>query len=70
LGQSQNTVTEWVDLGVYPFDQGSTGTVTLTDLTGEPYSARHVVFFDAVKWVPERAPDPLNSRTYLPLTER
>jgi hypothetical protein len=28
---NQNTATEWVDPGVYPFDQGSTGTVTLTD---------------------------------------
>jgi len=48
-----NTATEWVDLGAYPFNQGTAGAVELFDNTGEPFSAGRVLFFDAVKWVPE-----------------
>jgi hypothetical protein len=51
----QNTATEWVDLGVYPFNQGSAGAVELYDTTGEPLGASKVLFFDAIKWVPESA---------------
>lgn len=51
----QNAADEWADLGVYSFDAGTSGAVALSDLTGEPYSQRRVVFFDAVKWVPESA---------------
>jgi hypothetical protein len=49
----QNTATEWVDLGAYTFDQGNGGAVELFDDTDEPLSAGRVIFFDAVKWVPE-----------------
>ena len=52
-----NTATGWVDLGAYAFNAGTGGAVALSDLTGEPYSARRVLFFDAVKWVPESAAD-------------
>lgn len=50
----QNTASEWVDVGAYQFSQGS-GSVALSDLTGEPLGVGNdkVVFFDAVKWVPE-----------------
>jgi hypothetical protein len=48
-----NTAEEWVELGTYAFEEGSSGFVTLSDLSGEPYSLRRVIFFDAVKWVPE-----------------
>lgn len=51
----QNTAIEWVDLGVYTFQQGTGGAVELYDDTGEPLSAARVIFFDAVKWVPESA---------------
>jgi len=51
----QNTSSEWVDLGAYPFDQGSGGAVELYDNTGESLSAGRVLFFDTVKWVPENA---------------
>jgi hypothetical protein len=51
----QNTASEWVDLGAYPFEQGSAGAVELYDNTGEPLSAGRVLFFDAIKWVPENA---------------
>jgi N-acetylmuramoyl-L-alanine amidase/PA14 domain len=50
-----NTATEWVDLGVYPFDKGTAGTVRLTDLAAEPFDQQKVIFFDAIKWVPENA---------------
>jgi hypothetical protein len=53
----QNTSSEWVDLGAYPFDQGSGGAVELYDNTGESLSAGRVLFFDTVKWVPENAAD-------------
>ncbi len=49
----QNTDEAWVDLGLYRFAAGTGGAVELYDLTGEPYSERRVVFFDAVRWVPE-----------------
>jgi len=49
----QNTADEWVSLGVYTFNAGTSGYVKLTDLTGDPFSAGKLVFFDAVKWVPE-----------------
>ena len=48
-----NTATAWVDLGAYTFNQGSGGAVELYDNTGEPLSDHKVLFFDAVKWVPE-----------------
>jgi len=51
----QNGADEWVSLGVYNFNAGSDGYVALNDLTGEPMSAGRVVFFDAVKWVPENS---------------
>ncbi|HEX9372189.1 MAG TPA: N-acetylmuramoyl-L-alanine amidase, partial [Roseiflexaceae bacterium] len=50
-----NTATEWVDLGAYQFNQGTGGAVELYDNTGEPTAAGKVLFFDAVKWVPENA---------------
>jgi hypothetical protein len=50
-----NTASEWVDLGAYPFDQGTNGAVELYDNTGEPLNAGRVIFFDAIKWVPEDA---------------
>lgn len=49
----QNTAEQWVYLGTYTFNQGTSGAVELYDLTGEPYSQRKVVFFDSIKWVPE-----------------
>ncbi|HEU5015686.1 MAG TPA: N-acetylmuramoyl-L-alanine amidase, partial [Roseiflexaceae bacterium] len=49
----QNTADEWVDLGLYHFGAGTDGAVELSDMTGDPFSARKVVFFDSVKWVPE-----------------
>ena len=44
---------EWVSLGIYRFRAGDSGSVRLTDVTGE---ALHVVYerqvaFDAIKWV-------------------
>ncbi len=53
----QNTASEWVDLGAYPFDQGSGGAVELYDNTGESLNAGRVLFFDTIKWVPESAAD-------------
>lgn len=50
-----NTATAWVDVGVYQFNQGTSGAVELYDVTGEPFDQQRVVFFDAVKWVPEDA---------------
>lgn len=47
------TATEWVDLGAYQFNQGVNGAVELYDTTGEPLSAGKILFFDAIKWVPE-----------------
>jgi hypothetical protein len=51
----QNTATTWADLGNYAFEQGNAGAVELYDTTGEPIGAGRVLFFDAVKWVPENA---------------
>ena len=51
----QNTASAWVDLGVYRFNAGDSGSVTLGDMTGEPYAQRKVLFYDAIKWVPEDA---------------
>jgi hypothetical protein len=48
----QNRSDDWVDLGTYSFSAGKNGFVTLSDLTGEPFSQRKVVFFDSIKWVP------------------
>lgn len=48
-----NTAEEWVDLGVYTFNQGTDGAVELNDFTGDPFSQRRVIFFDTIKWVPE-----------------
>ncbi|MBC8163252.1 MAG: N-acetylmuramoyl-L-alanine amidase [Roseiflexaceae bacterium] len=52
----QNAALAWVDLGVYEYAEGSDATVRLDDFTGEAYSptAGKVIFFDAVKWVPEQ----------------
>jgi hypothetical protein len=47
----QNTATAWVDLGAYEFKKGTGGSVTLSDLTGEPFDQQKVVFFDAIRWV-------------------
>jgi hypothetical protein len=41
----------WVDLGAYTFNKGTGGSVTLSDLTGEPFDQQKVVFFDAIRWV-------------------
>lgn len=43
----------WVSLGSFQFDAGTGGSVFLDDLTGEPYSARRAVYFDAVQFVRE-----------------
>jgi hypothetical protein len=51
----QNTASEWVDLGLYSFSQGTAGNVQLSDLTGEAFEQQKVLFFDAIKWVPEDA---------------
>jgi hypothetical protein len=56
--RDQNTSSEWIDLGAYQFNAGSTGNVYLDDATGEPYSTRRVILFDAMRWVPESAPQP------------
>ncbi|MEO7909220.1 MAG: N-acetylmuramoyl-L-alanine amidase [Roseiflexaceae bacterium] len=53
----QNTISEWVDLGAYQFDQGNGGAVELYDNTGESLSAGRVLFFDTLKWVPENTAD-------------
>jgi hypothetical protein len=48
---NQNTAAAWVELGSYMFDAATDGIVELTDNTGEPFSQRRVLFFDALKWV-------------------
>jgi hypothetical protein len=48
----QNTTQGWVELGTFRFNAGTTGSVRLNDVTGEPFSARKVILFDAVRWVP------------------
>jgi thermitase len=48
----QNTTASWVELGTFQFNTGTNGSVRLTDLTSEPFSARKVILFDAVQWVP------------------
>jgi hypothetical protein len=45
-----DTATAWVDLGAYQFDTGTSGGVSLSDLTTEPFDQRKVVFFDAIRW--------------------
>lgn len=47
-----NSSESWVDLGTYNFNAGTSGFVSLSDLTGEPFSQKKVIFFDSVKWVP------------------
>ena len=49
----QNTGDEWASLGVFSFAAGKVGSVTLSDITGEPFSQGRAIFFDSVKWVPE-----------------
>jgi len=49
---NQNTGDEWASLGVFTFVAGKVGSVTLTDITGEPFSEGRAIFFDSVKWVP------------------
>ena len=46
---------EWVDLDTYEFDIGTNGYVRLTDLTGEPWATRYVVF-DDVRFTPLPSP--------------
>ncbi len=42
----------WVDIGTYYFDAGTTGSVTLSDYTGEPANSRWVSFDEAkFEWV-------------------
>ncbi|CAA9361557.1 MAG: FIG00500544: hypothetical protein, partial [uncultured Chloroflexia bacterium] len=62
--RDQNTSSEWIDLGAYQFNAGTSGNVYLDDATGEPYSTRRVIFFDAVRWVwePEAVPPTATSR--------
>jgi hypothetical protein len=50
----QSSASEWVDLGLYDFRAGQAGSVRLDDLTGEPYSQRKIIFFDSMRFVPER----------------
>jgi hypothetical protein len=53
-GIDHNTADEWVDLGVYQFNSGTSGSVKLSDLTGEAFASnKNVVFFDTIRWVPE-----------------
>jgi hypothetical protein len=40
----------WVDLGVYPFNAGTSGYVFLGDMTGEADGSTHIGY-DAVEWV-------------------
>lgn len=51
-----NTEQDWVELGTFTFNNGNSGSVKLTDLTSDPFSARKVIFFDAVKWVYQTPP--------------
>jgi PA14 domain-containing protein len=46
-----NRADAWVDLGAYTFTKGTGGSVSLSDLTGEPFGQQKVVFFDAIRWV-------------------
>jgi hypothetical protein len=41
----------WIDIGDYQFAKGTSASVSLSDLTGEPFDQRKVVFFDAIRWV-------------------
>lgn len=50
---NQATQRGWVSLGSFEFSAGTDGSVFLDDLTGEPFSARRVIFFDAVQFVKE-----------------
>ena len=56
---SQNTGDEWISLGTYQFTSGITGSVELSDLTGDPLVNQRVVYFDSVRWVKE---DPTAAR--------
>jgi hypothetical protein len=53
---NHNTGDQWVELGTFGFNAGTGGSVSLSDLTNEPYSARKVVFFDAVQWILQPPP--------------
>jgi hypothetical protein len=46
-----NGADSWIELGNYQFDKGTSGSVALSDLTGEPFGQQKVVFFDAIRWV-------------------
>ncbi|NTW00420.1 MAG: N-acetylmuramoyl-L-alanine amidase [Oscillochloris sp.] len=50
---NQGSSDEWVSLGVFSFAAGSSGSVSLADVTGEAFSQGRIVFFDSVKWVAE-----------------
>jgi hypothetical protein len=65
-----NTAQEWVELGTFQFNAGTSGSVKLTDLTSEPFSAKKVVFFDAVQWVYQAPPPPQASAALLSATVR
>lgn len=43
---------QWVSLGVFTFDAGTSGYVRLTDATSEPASCGTQIGFDAIAWVP------------------
>jgi len=58
---------EWVNLGTYNFDAGTKGYVRLTDATGEAFSTRRQVGFDAVRW---ELKAPCLVKIYLPLVMR
>jgi len=45
----------WANLGDYEFDLGTAGYVRLTDLTGEPFATRYVVF-DDMRFTPLPSP--------------
>jgi hypothetical protein len=66
----QNTAQEWIELGTFQFNAGTGGSVKLTDLTSEPFSARKVVFFDAVQWVYQAPPPPQASAELVSATVR
>jgi hypothetical protein len=66
----QNTAQEWVELGTFQFNAGTGGSIKLTDLTSEPYSARKVIFFDSVQWVYQAPPPPQASAELVSATVR
>ena len=43
---------QWVSLGTFTFNSGTSGYIRLTDATGEPPSKSVEIGFDAIKWSP------------------